>query len=176
MTLSIIVAAARNGVIGRNNALPWHLPEDLRYFKRVTMGKPIVMGRKTFESIGRALPGRTNIVVSRQPGYAPEGLRVVASLEEALALAEDIALIDGAEELMVIGGAEIYRAALPLARRLYLTEVDADVDGDAFLPPIDWGEWREISRQRVEANDGNPYPYSFVVYERLRGLRTAIAV
>jgi dihydrofolate reductase len=166
LTLSIIVAASRNRVIGRNNALPWHLPEDLRYFKRVTMGKPIVMGRKTFESIGRPLPGRTNIVVTRQPGYSAEGLRVVASLEQALALAKDIALVDGAEELMVIGGAEIYRAALPLARRIYLTEVDADVEGDAFLPPIDWSEWREISRQHFDADGGNPYPYSFVVYER----------
>jgi dihydrofolate reductase len=166
LTLSIIVAAARNGVIGRNNALPWHLPEDLRYFKRVTMGKPVVMGRKTFEAIRRPLPGRTNIVISRQPGYRAEGLRVVASLEQALALAADIAVIDGAEELMVIGGAEIYRAALPLAQRIYLTEVDAEVEGDAFLPLIDWSEWREISRQAFGADDGHPYPYSFVVYER----------
>ena len=125
--LSVIVAAARNGVIGRNNALPWHLPEDLRYFKRVTMGKPIVMGRKTWESIGRPLPGRTNIVITRRPDYAAEGARVVGSLEEALSLAEDIALIDGSNELLVIGGAEIYKAALPLASRLYLTEVQADV-------------------------------------------------
>ena len=166
MTLSIIVAAARNGVIGSNNALPWHLPGDLRYFKRITMGKPVVMGRRTFESIGRLLPGRTNIVVTRQPDYAFEGLRVVASLEQALALAEDIALIDGVEELMVIGGAEIYRAALPLAARIYLTEVHADVEGDAFLPAIEWSEWREISRQQFAADDGNPYPYSFVVFER----------
>ena len=166
MTLSVIVAAARNGVIGSNNALPWHLPGDLRYFKRITMGKPVVMGRRTFESIGRLLPGRTNIVVTRQPDYAFEGLRVVASLEQALALAEDIALIDGVEELMVIGGAEIYRAALPLAARIYLTEVHADVEGDAFLPAIEWSEWREISRQQFAADDGNPYPYSFVVFER----------
>lgn len=166
MTLSVIVAAARNGVIGRNNALPWHLPEDLRYFRRVTMGKPVVMGRKTFESIGRPLPGRTNIVVTRQAGYAPEGARVVASLAEALALAEDIALIDGTEELMVIGGAEIYREALPLATRLYLTEVHADVEGDAFLPPIDWVQWREVARERHDAGGSNPYPYSFVIYER----------
>ncbi len=166
VTLSIIVAAARNGVIGRNNALPWHLPEDLRYFKQVTMGKPIVMGRKTFESIGRPLPGRTNIVVTRQADYSPEGVRVVASLEQALALAEDIALIDGSEELMVIGGAEIYAAALPLAKRLYLTEVDAEVEGDAYLPAVDWAQWTEVSRQRHAAEGSNPHPYSFVVYER----------
>lgn len=164
--LSVIVAAARNGVIGRNNALPWHLPEDLRYFKRVTMGKPIVMGRKTWESIGRPLPGRTNIVITRRPDYAAEGARVVGSLEEALSLAEDIALIDGTDELLVIGGAEIYRAALPLASRLYLTEVHADVPGDAYLPEVDWAQWREVSRESFAASETNPYDYSFVVYER----------
>lgn len=164
--LAVIVAAAANGVIGRNNALPWHLPEDLRYFKRVTMGKPIVMGRKTYESIGRPLPGRANIVISRQENYAPEGVHVVSGLAEALALAEDIALIDGSTELMVIGGAEIYRAALPIARRLYLTQVHAEVEGDAYLPDIDWKQWREVSRQRHSGGDGNPYDYSFVVFER----------
>ena len=164
--LSVIVAAARNGVIGRNNALPWHLPEDLRYFKRVTMGKPIVMGRKTWESIGRPLPGRTNIVITRRPDYAAEGARVVSSLEEALSLAEDIALIDGTDELLVIGGAEIYKAALPLASRLYLTEVQADVPGDAYLPAVDWVQWREVSRESFAASETNPYDYSFVVYER----------
>jgi dihydrofolate reductase len=165
--LSVIVAAAENGVIGRNNALPWHLPEDLRYFKRVTMGKPIVMGRKTYESIGRPLPGRTNIVITRQPDYAAEGVKVVASLDEALALAQDIALIDGASELMVIGGAEIYRAAIARAKRLYLTEVHASVEGDARLPEVDWSVWQEVSRERWPASDVNPYPYSFVVFERL---------
>ena len=166
MHLSVIVAAASNGVIGRNNALPWHLPEDLQYFKRVTMGKPIVMGRKTYESIGRPLPGRTNVVISRDPGYSAEGVRVVASLELALLLATDIAEIDGVEELVVIGGEQIYREALPMAQRLYLTEVHADVEGDAMLPPIRWEEWREISRERHGASGGNPYDYSFVVFER----------
>lgn len=166
MHLAIIVAAAENGVIGRNNALPWHLPGDLQYFKRVTMGKPIVMGRKTFESIGRPLPGRTNVVISRDPEYSAEGVRVVGSLDTALRMAQDIALIDGAEELVVIGGAEIYRDALPLARRLYLTEVHAVIDGDAHLPDIDWGHWREIRRERHAAEGNNPYDYSFVVFER----------
>jgi dihydrofolate reductase len=164
--LAVIVAAADNGVIGRSNALPWHLPEDLRYFKRVTMGKPIVMGRKTYESIGRPLPGRANIVISRQENYAPEGVQVVPGLPEALALAEEIALIDGSSELMVIGGAQIYRAALPIARRLYLTQVHAEVEGDAFLPDIDWKQWREVSRQHHSAGDTNPFDYSFVVFER----------
>jgi dihydrofolate reductase len=166
--LAVIVAAAENGVIGRNNALPWHLPADLQYFKRVTMGKPIVMGRKTFESIGRPLPGRTNVVISRDPHYSAEGVQVVGSLDAALRMAEDIALIDGAEELVVIGGAEIYREALPLARRLYLTEVHAVVDGDARLPDIDWDCWREVRRERHDAEGNNPYDYSFVVFERRR--------
>ena len=166
ITLAIIVACAENGVIGRNNALPWHLSEDLRYFKRVTLGKPIVMGRKTFESIGRPLPGRTNIVISRNPDFSADGVKVVSTLDAALELAESIALIDGAEELMVIGGAQIYAEALPSAERLYLTEVHAEVEGDAYLPEIDWSEWREVRRERHEAMEPNPYDYSFVVFER----------
>lgn len=166
MHLAIIVAASENGVIGRNNALPWHLPGDLQYFKRVTMGKPILMGRKTFESIGRPLPGRTNVVITRNPDFSAEGIRVVESLAAALRLAEDIALVDGVEELVVIGGAEIYREALPLAQRLYLTEVHASIEGDAWLPEIDWADWREVQRERHAAEGNNPYDYSFVVYER----------
>jgi len=164
--LSVIVAVSENGVVGRNSALPWYLPEDLQYFKRTTMGKPIVMGRKTFESIGRPLPGRTNIVVSANPDYSAEGVRVVSSLAEALKLAEDIALIDGSEELMVIGGATIYAAAIPQADRLYVTEVHADIEGDAFLRDVEWSNWRECSRERHAAVDPNPYDFSFVVYER----------
>ena len=165
--LAVIVAVAENGVIGRNNALPWHLPEDLRYFKRVTMGKPIVMGRKTFESIGRPLPGRTNIVITRQPDYTADGVKVVSGLDEALALAEDVALIDGVGELMVIGGAEIYREAIARARRLYLTEVHASIEGDAYLPEIDWSLWREVSRESWPATEASPFSYSFVVFEHL---------
>ena len=165
--LAIIVAAAENGVIGRNNGLPWHLPEDLRYFKRVTMGKPIVMGRKTFESIGRPLPGRSNIVISRNAEFSASGVQVVASLDEALALADKIAHMDGAAEVVVIGGAEIYQLAMPLADRLYITEVHASVEGDAMLPPIHWPDWREISRELHAASAGNPFDYSFVVYERV---------
>ena len=164
--LALIVAVADNGVIGRNNALPWHLPDDLKYFKRTTMGKPILMGRKTFESIGRPLPGRANIVISTSPDYQAEGIHVVSSLKEALALAEDIATIDGAEELMVIGGAQIYAAALPRASRLYLTEVHAKVEGDAYLPPLDLQLWREVSRDYHPSALAEQYAYSFVVYER----------
>ena len=164
--LALIVACAENGVIGRNNALPWHLSEDLQYFKRVTMGKPIVMGRKTYEAIGRPLPGRTNIVISRDPDYCAEGIKSVTSLAAALELAEQIALIDDATELMVIGGAQIYAEALPIADRLYLTEVHAEVEGDAYLPPIDWSQWQEVRRQGFAAEGPNPYDYSFVVLEK----------
>lgn len=164
--LCVIVAAAQNGVIGRDNALPWHISADLQHFKRITLGKPVIMGRKTFDSIGRPLPGRANIVISRNPEYTVEGARVVATLEEAVSLARDIALIDGVQEIMVIGGADIYRLAIPMARRLYLTEVHADVAGDARLPEVDWTQWREVSRERHAAQDPNPYDYSFVVFER----------
>jgi dihydrofolate reductase len=164
--LSIIVAVADNGVVGRNNALPWHLPADLQFFKRTTLGKPIVMGRKTYESIGRPLPGRTNIVVSRNAEFSAAGVKVVSSVEAALTLAKEIALIDGTQELMVIGGAGIYAAAIPLAHRMYITEVHSSVEGDAYLPEIDWQQWREMSREHHCAAEANMYDFSFVVYER----------
>lgn len=166
LPLALIVAAAENGVIGRNNALPWHLPGDMQYFRRVTMGKPIIMGRRTFDSIGRPLPGRANIVITRSDSFATEGVKVAHSLDEACALAADIALIDGAEEAVVIGGAQIYREALPMAARLYLTRVHAEVPGDVYLPEIDFSVWREVTRERFAAQDPNPFDYSFIVYER----------
>ncbi len=166
LKLSVIVAVAENGVVGNNNALPWHISADLKYFKQTTLGKPVVMGRKTFESIGRPLPGRTNIVISSRRDYAADGVTVVNSLQRALDYAAEVALIDGTEELMVIGGATIYGAAIPLADRLYVTEVHASVTGDAYLRDIDWSCWREISRERQEAVAPNPYDFSFVVYER----------
>ena len=158
-----MAAVAENGVIGRNNALPWHLPQDMRYFKRTTMGKPILMGRKTWDSIGRPLPGRSNIVISRQPGLQLRGVQVVSELDAALALAESAS----AEEMVVIGGTEIYRLTLPRARRLYLTEVHAEVTGDAHFPAWQRRDWREISRQHCAKDETNPYDYSFVVYERV---------
>jgi dihydrofolate reductase len=167
MKVALIWAMSRNRVIGRNNALPWYLPEDLKYFKRVTLGKPVIMGRKTWESIGRPLPGRTNIVISRNPGYrVPDGVRLVSSLDAALELAEKICLIDGSEEAIVMGGAEIYAQALPRADRLYLTQVHADVHGDAVFPEIDLDHWQELGREDFPASDPNPYDYSFVVLER----------
>ncbi|WP_428036925.1 dihydrofolate reductase [Amphritea sp.] len=167
MNLAIIVAQAENRVIGINNNLPWHLPEDLRYFKQVTMGKPIIMGRKTFESIGRPLPGRTNIVVSRDTSYQPDNVKVVDSLQAARDLAESICMIDGCDEAMVIGGAQIYEQALPLVDRLYLTQVHAEVAGDAWFPEFYPGDWAEIGREDFSAAGHNPYDYSFIVLKRI---------
>ncbi len=160
MLISMIAALSTNGVIGRDNKLPWHLPEDLKYFKKVTMGKSLLMGRKTYESIGRPLPGRTNIVLSRQQQFAAPGVIIVHSTEQALAEAGRT----GATELMVIGGEDVYRTMLPLARRLYLTRVDLKVEGDAFFPPLEPGQWLEVSRHDVAAN-GDTCAYSFVVLE-----------
>lgn len=164
---------AKNQTIGINNTLPWHLPNDLKYFKQVTMSKPIIMGRKTYESIGRPLPGRTNIVITRQPDYQSDGIVVVNSLQQALDKAEDISFVHGHEEVMVIGGAEIYQQALLKADRLYITHVHENIEGDAFFPELNWNDWQEFKRENHAAdpegdNQKNPYDYSFVVYERLK--------
>ncbi len=166
MKISVIAALADNRVIGRDNMLPWRLPNDLKHFKAVTLGKPVIMGRKTWESLGRPLPGRTNIVITRQPGYAQAGARVVWSFDDALELAAQVARLDGVDECLVIGGAEIYALALPRCKRLYLTEVHATVEGDAFFPAFNRGQWRETKRERLVASAANPYDYSFVVYEK----------
>ena len=158
--ISIIVAASTNNAIGIRGELPWRLSSDLQHFKATTMGKPIVMGRKTWDSIGRPLPGRQNIVITRQAGYVAEGCDVVASLAEAAEAAGD------ENEIMVIGGSEIYSLALPLADRLYMTRVHAAVDGDAFFPEIDATEWRLIDEEHHEADERNEHPYSFRVFER----------
>jgi dihydrofolate reductase len=168
-SLAVMVAVAANGVIGNDQGLPWHLPEDLRYFKRVTLGKPIVMGRRTFESIGRALPGRTNIVISRNPELPAEGVSLVASLDEALERAGEIARREAVDEFVVIGGAQIYGLAIPKADRLYVTEVHARVSGDTALPDIAWERWRETAREPHPATTPDQYGYSFVVYERRIG-------
>lgn len=166
MKVSLIVAKSQNGCIGRDNKLPWHLPGDLKYFKQATFGKPIIMGRKTWESLKGPLPGRANIVITRQADYLANGARVVGSLEEAIKLAASIALIDGEEEVVVIGGAEVYAQALPLVDHLYITEVHADIDGDAHFPEYDTSLWQEAGRQDFSAEGPNPYDYSFVVYQR----------
>ena len=164
--LSLMVAKASNRVIGRNNKLPWYLPNDLKYFKQVTFGKPVIMGRKTWDSLGKPLPGRTNIVITRQTDFQAEGAQVVATLDEAVTLAENVAFIEGQDEAVVMGGAEIYALALPKTDRLYLTEVHAEVDGDTWFPEYDTSEWKEIGREDFPAEGPNPYDYSFVVYER----------
>lgn len=159
--ITIIAAVARNRAIGRGNALPWHLAGDLKRFKALTLGHPVVMGRKTFASIGRPLPGRENIVVTRSRSLAPAGCRVVHSLEEALAAAADAA------EVFVIGGGEIYALALPLAHRLQLTEVDVEIEADAYFPAFDRGAWRELSRESHAAADPSGLRFEFVTYDRL---------
>ncbi len=158
---SIVVAVARGGVIGKAGGLPWHLPADLKHFRAITMGKPIVMGRNTHESIGRALPGRQNIVISRHPERIARGCAVMPSLQAALVFA------DSGKEVMIIGGARLYQEALPRASRLYLTEVHADAKGDVYFPDTDRAQWREIERQERHADDKNAYPLSFLILERV---------
>ena len=163
--VAMIAALSHNRVIGVENQLPWYLPEDLRFFKRMTQAKPLVMGRKTFESIGRPLPGRLNIVVTRDSTFHHDGVRVCHDLASALALADQQATIDGCEEIMVMGGGEIYAQALPFASRLYLTEVDVEVEGDARFPELDDSQWEEAQRVPGEPAEGQP-DYSFVEYRR----------
>lgn len=163
--IAMIAAMARNRVIGVAGKLPWYLPEDLEFFKRITQAKPLVMGRKTFESIGRPLPNRLNIVVTRDMAWEKSGVRVCHTLEEALALADQQATIEAAEEIMVMGGGEIYAQALPQAQRLYITEVDIEVAGDTLFPELDTHVWHEVQRVAGTPRQGQP-DYDFVVYER----------
>ena len=157
---------ADNGVIGRDNRLPWRLPADMKHFMSTTMGKPVVMGRKTLESMKAPLPGRTNIVLTRDPLWQRDGVQVVRDLPAALDLAEQHGLIDGVDETMVIGGAEVYALALPIAERLYVTRVHAQPSGDVHFPPIDFSEWRLLSQQRHAADERHSEPCSIEVYER----------
>ena len=166
MRICVIAAVAENGVIGRGGKLPWHLSSDLKRFRAITMGKPLVMGRKTFESLPGVLPGRPHIVVTRDPEFAAAGTRSAPSLEAALIAAEAQARTDGAEEIMVVGGGEVYRQALPRADRLYLTEVHDRVPGDASFPDLDRTRWREVSRQANPPEAGSGPAFSFVVLER----------
>jgi dihydrofolate reductase len=161
MIISLIVAMAANRVIGRQNKLPWRLPNDLRRFRALTLGKPVIMGRKTFESIGRPLDGRHNIVVSRNPDYRAEGCTVVQSPEAALAAA------GSAAESFVIGGADLYAQFLLRADRLYLTLVHAHLEGDAYFPPFDQTQWQEIEREERQADGRHAFDYTFLVLERV---------
>jgi dihydrofolate reductase len=159
--LSLIVAMDRAGIIGRDGALPWHLPNDLKRFKALTMGKPIVMGRITHESIGRPLPGRRNIVLSRDPNYRASGCECFSSLDSVLRRCAP------ASQLMIIGGAGLYQEAMPFATRIYRTAVDASVPGDVSFPPISPSEWRELESEPHLADDTHPYDYQFQVLERI---------
>ena len=159
-TLTLVAAMARNGGIGWQGGMPWHLPAELRHFKKTTLGKPVVMGRKTFESIGRALPGRQNIVVSRNPGFQAEGCDVACSLVEAIELAEGM-------ELMVIGGGELYRQALPLASRLVLTTIDAEPECDTWFPAWDPTEWLLVTSEPVPVGPGNEIAFEVSEWQRL---------
>ena len=158
--ISLIVAMAQNGVIGRDNSLPWRLPEDLKRFRAFTLGKPILMGRKTFESIGRPLPERTNLVLTRDRGWFAHGVIVVHSVTEALTQA------GASAELVAIGGAEIYRLLLPLARRMYLTHVQADVPGDITFPEFDSTQWADLECSSQPADEEHAYPLTFMTLER----------
>jgi dihydrofolate reductase len=161
--ISVIAALARNRVIGIDNRLPWRLPEDLAHFKALTLGHPILMGRKTFESLGRPLPGRTNIVITRNPDYRNEGCQVAASIPAALALCADV------DEVFFIGGAELYAQVIPLADRLYLTEVAIEAEGDAWFPDYDRNAFREVSRESHTGEKGDALGFDFVVYEQASG-------
>lgn len=162
MQISIIVAMSENRVIGINNQLPWHLPADLQHFKSITMGKPILMGRKTFDSIGRPLPGRQNIVVTRDPNFSPEQVTVAHSPEAALTAASDH------DEVMVIGGASFYAQMLPQASRLYLTVVHQSIEGDAYFPELNESEWETIESIRHPTDTSNPVAYSFLTRQRIQ--------
>lgn len=157
MTLSVIAAVARNGVIGRDNQLPWRLPEDLKRFKALTMGHHIIMGRKTYESLGRLLPGRISVIVTRNPDYAVPGALVAGSLEAALQQCQSD------DQAFMIGGAELYQQALPLANRLYLTRIEQDYEGDAWFPPYNTEEWAEVAR---ESGESGGLAYAFIDYVR----------
>lgn len=162
-TISIIAAMDEERVIGIDNRLPWRLPADLQHFKRLTLGKPIVMGRKTWESLPGLLPDRPHIVISGNPDYRAPGCRVVSSVAAALAAAGDV------DEVMIVGGANLYAQLLPRADRLYLTRVHTRVEGgDAWFPTFDGSEWRETARSRHRADDRNPFDYTFLTYERIR--------
>jgi dihydrofolate reductase len=166
VAIALIAAIAENGVIGHGDRIPWYLPGDFAHFKRMTVGKPIIMGRRTFESIGRPLPDRTNIVVSRQPEFAPVGAIVIGSVEEALTEAQRIAVETRQNEVMVCGGAEIYRQAMPLADRMYLTMVEGHPEGDVIFPPIDFDHWTPGGEIKVQPHPNDSTGFRVQVYRR----------
>lgn len=166
MIISFVVAVSENGVIGRDNGMPWRLSTDLQRFKKLTLGKPVVMGRKTWESLGRPLPNRTNIVITRDADYAAEGALVVPSIDEALIAGEKAAQAAGVDEICIIGGAQIYAQAMDKATHLHVTHIEASIDGDAFFGSVDPLVWQITSEEHVPAGEKDNYPTRYVVYER----------
>jgi dihydrofolate reductase len=164
MIISIIAAKAENNVIGKDNQLIWHLPEDMKFFKKMTSGHHVAMGRKTFESLGKPLPNRTNYVITRNKSYDQEGVIVVHDIEEAI----EKARFKGADELFILGGGEIYRQSLALADRLVITEVKTTIEGDTYFPEIETSAWKEVSRDEHTSDDRHAYDYAFVIYEKLK--------
>ncbi len=167
MILSLIVAVAENGVIGRDGGLPWRLSSDLKTFRRMTMGKPLIMGRRTFQSIGKPLDGRDNIVVTRDPHFDVPGVSACATVSEAVTLGRILATTRGADEIMVIGGAAIYDAVIDIADRVYLTRVHATPDGDRHFPDLDAAQWRQVSREALPKGDRDDFAATLIVYERV---------
>lgn len=167
LPLVLVVAVAENGVIGNKGQLPWHIPGDLKHFKSVTMGKPIVMGRKTYESIGKPLPGRANIVLTRDRHWSADGIRIAASLEDALRIGAEEAKKAGAEEIAVIGGSALFAETLPIAAKIELTEVHASPEGDTFFPPYNKKDYRETRRAPRQQGERDDHPYSVVTLERI---------
>lgn len=163
---TIVVAVSRNGIIGRDGDMPWRLSSDLKRFKAMTLGRPVIMGRKTYQSIGRPLPGRPNVVITRDAGFSAEGVTTAHSLEEAIEIASRLAAESHADEICVLGGGEIYRQAIALSDRLLITHVEADVDGDTSFPVIDPALWQVESELAVPAGEKDTYPTRFVVYLR----------
>jgi len=164
MRLSILVAMARNRVIGQNNTLPWHLPADLKHFKSLTMGHPIIMGRKSYESIGKPLPGRTNIIVTKQLNFQASGTAIVNSIDEALERSKEASFTNN--ESFIIGGAELYQQTLKLCHRMYITEIQSNFEGDTFFPEFNQNDWQETARERHQGNDKAELAYHFVILDR----------
>jgi len=163
--IALIAAVPTNNVIGANGTMPWYLPSDFKFFKAQTMGKPMVMGRKQFETVGKPLPGRTNILVTRQAGYQPDGVIVINDFDAAIEHAKSIAIADGTDEVMVIGGGEIYKLAMPIADRLYITHIDAEPEGDVVFPVID-ESWTCVLQPQIEPHEKDTAQYKISVYEK----------
>jgi dihydrofolate reductase len=169
MHISLILAVSRNGVIGRDGAIPWRMSTDMRRFRQLTLGKPIIMGRKQYDSVGKPLDGRDNIVVTRNPAFSVSGVHAVPDIDHAIVLAEELARQRGADEIMIIGGAQIYTLALPRATRIYLSRVEAQVTGDVVFDIPDLQQWRTVSSQYLAAGEKDEHPHTFTILERLAG-------